>query len=103
MAVLSVGMCSELLAQEKLKVEDAPEAVRAHLAKRYSKYKVVALTEKQEPLEYSIELEKGKQTVSLVLDAAGNVLSRTKGRVYSFDGTEAPKDSEGPTMPSMGF
>lgn len=91
------------LAQEKILLEDAPEAVRAHLVEKYAKFKVVGIKQKKEPLEYSIEMERGERTVSLVLDAQGTVLNKTKGRIYSYDGTETPKDNDGPTMPSMGL
>jgi hypothetical protein len=84
-------------------LEDAPEAVRALVADKYAKYKVVGVKQKKEPMEYSVEMEKGERTVSLVLDAKGTVLSKTKGRMYSYDGTETPKDNDGPTMPSMGL
>ncbi len=101
--LLVIGGFSECMAQEKILLEDAPEAVRAHLSEKYAKYKVISVKRKKVPEEYSIEMEKGERTVSLVLDAKGAELSRTKGRMYSFDGTETPKDAEGPAMPSMGL
>ena len=101
--LLVIGGFSECMAQEKILLEDAPEAVRAHLSEKYAKYKVISVKRKKVPEEYSIEMEKGERTVSLVLDAQGAMLSRTKGRMYSFDGTETPKDAEGPAMPSMGL
>ncbi len=101
--LLVLGGFSECEAQEKMLLEDAPEAVRVLVGEKYAKYKVVSVIRKKVPEEYSIEVEKGERTVSLVLDAQGTVLSKTKGRMYSFDGTETPKDAEGPAMPSMGL
>ena len=98
-----LGGFSVCEAQEKMLLEDAPEAVRVLVGEKYAKYKVVSVIRKKVPEEYNIEMEKGERTVSLVLDAQGTVLSRTKGRMYSFDGTETPKDAEGPAMPSMGL
>lgn len=98
-----LGGLSSAFAQEKILLEDTPEAVQALVAKKYAKYKVVGVKEKKQPKEYSIEMEKGERTVSLVLDDSGEVLSKTKGRMYSYDGTEVVPGKDGPSMPSMGL
>ncbi len=97
-ATLALLVCTSgsVCAQEKQDLKDTPEAVQELMAKKYSKYRIADLTWNKETTEYKVELEKGSRTVSLVLAADGAVLSKTKGRIYSYDGTEKPPNDGTP-------
>lgn len=97
-ATLAVLVClsGSVCAQEKQDLKDTPVAVQELLAKKYSKYRIAGLTWNKETTEYKVELEKGSRTVSLVLAANGIVLSKSKGRIYSYDGTEKPPNDGTP-------
>lgn len=97
-ATLAVLVClsGSVCAQEKQNLKDTPVAVQELLAKKYAKYKVASIRLNEKATEYKVELEKGSRTVSLVLDTDGTILSKNKGRIYSYDGTEKPPNDGTP-------
>lgn len=90
------GSQSLLFAQDKTTLTEAPIKVQELIAKKYAKYKVASIRQNEKATEYKVELEKGSRTVSLVVDTDGTVLSKSKGRIYSYDGTEKPPNDGTP-------
>lgn len=87
---IALASTSQLCAQDKITIKETPVVVQELLAKKYARYEVVGVRFNKVKTEYKVELEKGSRTVSLVLATDATVLSKSKGRIYSYDGTEKP-------------
>ncbi len=95
-AVITFGFGKSVIGQVKIPMADVPEPVRIVLETKYRKYTIDDVVVNNLKTEYQVELEKGSRTVSLVLATDGTVLSKTKGRIYSYDGTEKPPNDGTP-------
>lgn len=86
---------SSLFAQQKLELRDTPAPVQELIKGKYAKYRITAVSINKEQTEYHIELEKGEKALMLDLAADGRIISKTKTRIYSFDGDD-PEPSNFP-------
>lgn len=78
----------------KIKTDSLPSLIKEELKKKYIKYEVnstTMITEKGKSTIYKIELQKKNNVLDLVYDASGTLISKSKSKVYSYDGTEKPK------------
>lgn len=84
------------MAQEKVVFNDLPELIKVHIHGKYSKYRVASIhvDDANEMINFRVELEKGSRTVSLVLSEDATVVSKIKGRMFTYDGSK-PLKSEG--------
>lgn len=71
--IISAGLLlSNIIVAQKLKSEAVPSAVKESVAKKYPSAKVEEWEKEGE--NYEAELEMGKEELSLLLDASGNIL-----------------------------
>ena len=86
-----------------IKAEQLPETAHAELDKKYGKYKVNSMVKKesnQKETTYQIEVQKKNTVFTLVYNENGELLSKTKSKSFSFDGTEpvrktTPRSNDG--------
>lgn len=95
-AINFVWMIPKIYAQTETKIsnDSLPSVVKEELKKKYSNYKVngvTMVTEKAKPSTYKIEVQKKNNIVELLYDANGNIIGKSKSKIYSYDGTEKPK------------
>ncbi len=86
-------------AQSKIKttLDSLPTAVKAELKKRYSDYttnSIAMTTDKTKSVTCKIELQKKNNLIQLEYDVGGKLISISKSKIYSFDGTEKPPKSK---------
>ena len=94
----SIGM-KITFAQSEIKttLDSLPTAVKAELKNKYSDYAVNSITmttDKTKSVTYKMELQKKNNIVQLEYDVAGKLISKSKRKIYSFDGTEKPPKSK---------
>lgn len=92
----SVGVSTSLFAQNKIVLKEATVAVQEIVADKYEKYHVESVQVNKDSTEYVVELLKKTRTLKLVLSHDGVLISKTKGRIYSYDGTEKPRNDGTP-------
>lgn len=82
-------------AQTEIKIpEDSlPSAVHDAVHKKYSNYKINSVAKKtgQQTVTYSLELQKKTTLLRLIYAADGNLISKDKSKIFTFDGTEPVK------------
>ncbi len=91
-----VGVSPELVAQEKIALKEATVAVQEIVADKYKKYHVESVQVNKDSTEFVVELLKKTRTLKLVLGPDGTLISKTRGRIYSYDGTEKPRNDGTP-------
>lgn len=84
------GVSTSVVAQDKIVLKEARVVVQDIVQDKYKKYHVESVHVNKDSTEYVVELLKGSRTLKLVLSHDGALISKTKGRIYSFDGTEKP-------------
>ena len=94
--IVLVGMSTSLFAQDKIGLKEATVAVQDIVADKYKKYHIESVHVNKDSTEYVVELLKKTRTLRLVLGQDGALISKTKGRIYSFDGTEKPRNDGTP-------
>lgn len=87
------GVSTSVVAQGKIVLKEASVAVQDIVEDKYKKYNVESVHVNKDSTEYVVELLKGSRTLKLVLGHEGSLISKTKGRIYSFDGTEKPPNN----------
>lgn len=96
LAIIFSIACTNSYAQSEIKItqDSLPAIIKQELKKKYSGYavnEVMLLTEKTKSVIYKIELQKKNNLVRLEYDVAGTLISKSKSKIYSFDGTEKPR------------
>ena len=83
--------------QEKKKYGDLPIPAKEELKTKYKKYAInsVLLEEKEGTSTFKVEVQKKSTGYYLIYDLEGVLLSKTKFKSFSFDGTEPVPDRSG--------
>lgn len=96
-ALLSFNL---VLAQsdEKIGMEELPDQAHTLLHGKYNKYHINYIhrkLDKEDVETYEVELQKRSKLVTLIYDGQGELLSSTKSKMFTYDGTEPVKNSTG--------
>ncbi len=95
-ALLSFNL---ILAQshEKIGMEELPDQAHILLHGKYNKYRINYIHRKldKDVTTYEVELQKNSKLVTLTYNDQGELLSTTKSKMFTYDGTEPVKNSTG--------
>lgn len=87
--------------ETKIPEDSLPVAVHNELHKKYARYHVNSImlkTDKEQNEIYKVEVQKNTRLIRLQYDINGNLISKQKSRVFTYDGTEPvkrPTDNHG--------
>ena len=85
---------SSAQSESSIKRSELPESVNARLNEKYSEYnvkKIFKVNDEAKGVYYKIEVQKKNTLFALVYSSTGELLKKTKSKIYSFDGTEKPQ------------
>ena len=83
--------------ETKIKRSELPEPVKVELNRRYSKYMMNKIVKAQDEIKgaiYKIEVQKKNTVFALVYNENGELIDKTKSKVFTYDGTEKPKQQQ---------
>lgn len=82
---------------EKIGMEELPDQAHTLLHGKYNKYRINYIHRKSDKdvTTYEVELQKKSKLVTLTYDGQGELLSNTKSKMFTYDGTEPVKNSTG--------
>ena len=80
--------------ETKIKRSELPDPVKTELNAKYVKYtvnKIVKIQDEIKGTTYKVEVQKKNTVYALVYNGKGELIDKTKSKVFTFDGTEKPK------------
>ena len=80
--------------ETKIKRSELPDPVKTELNAKYVKYtvnKIVKKENKTKETTFEFEVQKKNTIYTLVYNNNGELIDKTKSKIYTFDGTEKPR------------
>lgn len=104
LTLLIINVCS---AQTETKIpgDSLPALVHNELYKKYSGYTVNSIFKKVDKLQnvtYKIEVQKKTTQIELLYDKHGELISKEKSKIYTYDGTEKSRSPSSPSKSNDG-
>lgn len=93
LTLLVINVCSAQT-ETKIPEDSLPAFAHNELHKKYSGYTVNSIFKKMDKLQnvtYKVEVQKKTTQIELLYDKQGNLISKEKSKIYTYDGTEKPK------------